>query len=82
MTITGIHKSVLFFFFFYRFVESNSGKNIYQFQIPVETCRPPVHEGCSSTEEGGGCDLGSVENTIIIQSDDAIQVNVAIIKYI
>lgn len=55
-------------------MQSDSGKNLYQFQIPIEDCRPPVDESCSSTEDGGSCDLGSVENTIIIQSDSAIQV--------
>lgn len=47
---------------------------MYQFLIPVEDCRPPVEDSCSSTE-GGSCDLSSVENTIIIQSDNTIQVN-------
>jgi len=55
-------------------VQSNSGKNSYQFQIPVEDCRPPVDDGCSTTEDGGSCDLSSIENTIIIQTDSTIQV--------
>jgi hypothetical protein len=57
-----------------RFVQSDSGQYSYQFLIPIEDCRPPVNEGCSSTEDGGGCDLGSIENTIIIQTDSTIQV--------
>lgn len=56
-------------------MQSNSGSNLYQFQIPVEDCRPSADEGCSSTEDGGSCDLSSVENTIIIQTDNTIQVN-------
>jgi len=55
-------------------VQSNSGGNFYQFRIPVADCRPTVHESCSSTENGGGCDLSTIENTIIIQSDNEIQV--------
>lgn len=55
-------------------MQSNSGKNTYQFQIPIEDCRPPVDDGCSTSEDGGNCDLSSIENTIIIQTDSTIQV--------
>lgn len=64
---------------YYRFVQSNSGKNFYQFLIPIDDCRSPAEDSCSSTE-GGSCDLSSAENTIIIQSDNTIQVYYLIYK--